>query len=42
MEELDLEKIRRISSNGTPILIDVKAIYSKQEADAAGFLYWRL
>jgi UDP-N-acetyl-D-galactosamine dehydrogenase len=39
---LGLEGVREISSDGMPILIDVKALYSKEEAHRAGFLYWRL
>jgi len=41
VEELGLGEIKRISSS-TPILIDVKALYSKEEAAKASFLYWRL
>jgi UDP-N-acetyl-D-galactosamine dehydrogenase len=42
VEELGLEGIKAISSSGMPILVDVKALYSKEEADKLGFLYWRL
>jgi len=42
VEELTLEEIKEISSDDTPILIDVKALYSKEEAKKAGFLCWRL
>ncbi len=42
VEGLDLERIRKISSDGVPILIDVKAFYPQEEAQQVGFLYWRL
>ena len=42
VEGLDLEKIKKIGSDGRPILIDVKAFYPQEEAHEAGFLYWRL
>lgn len=43
VEELGLERIKKMSSDGgRPILIDVKAFYSQEEARQAGFLYWRL
>jgi UDP-N-acetyl-D-galactosamine dehydrogenase len=42
VERMSLEKLRRISSDDTPILIDVKALYSPHDASQAGFLYWRL
>jgi UDP-N-acetyl-D-galactosamine dehydrogenase len=42
VEELNLERIRKISGTGRPILADVKALYAKEEADRLGFLYWRL
>ncbi len=42
VEGLGLERIRKISSDGVPILIDVKAFYPQQQAQQAGFLYWRL
>ncbi len=42
VEGLGLERIRKISSDGVPILIDVKAFYPQEEAQQAGFLYWRL
>lgn len=42
VEGLSLERIREISGTGRPILADVKSLYSKEEADRLGFLYWRL
>lgn len=42
VEQFGLEELKNISCSGTPILIDVKAFYSKREVDEAGFLYWRL
>ncbi len=42
IEALNLEKMRGISTDEAPILVDVKAVYPQQEAEAAGFLYWRL
>lgn len=42
VEGLGLERIRKISSDGVPILIDVKAFYPQEEAQQVGFLYWRL
>ncbi len=42
VEQLGLEEIKNISCSGVPILIDVKALYSRREVDEAGFLYWRL
>ena len=42
VEKLTLEAIKNISVNNTPILIDVKALYSRQEAHEAGFSYWRI
>jgi len=42
VEELGLEEIKRISSDGVPILADVRAVYSREQADKLGFMYWRL
>jgi len=42
VEELSLERITEISGTGRPVLADVKSLYSKEEADRMGFLYWRL
>lgn len=36
-----LAYLREIAS-GNPVLIDVKAVYNRKEAEEAGFLYWRL
>lgn len=37
-----LENIKNMYSEGTMVLIDVKAIFSKEEAEKMGYLYWRL
>ena len=42
LEQFGLEELKQISCSSTPILIDVKAFYSKREVEEAGFLYWRL
>jgi UDP-N-acetyl-D-galactosamine dehydrogenase len=42
LEQCGLEELKKISCSGTPILIDVKAFYSKREVEEADFLYWRL
>jgi len=42
VEGLGLQRLKEISSDGVPILIDVKALYAQEEAHQAGFLYWRL
>jgi UDP-N-acetyl-D-galactosamine dehydrogenase len=42
VEKMSLENIKTISSRHTPILIDVKALYSPHDAHKVGFLYWRL
>ena len=42
VEALGLEAMKTICGTGKPILADVKALYSKEEADRLGFLYWRL
>lgn len=39
---LDLEKIRSLTRDERPILIDVKGFYSREDAQAKGFSYWRL
>lgn len=36
-----LERLRSLTFE-SPVLIDVKAIYSKEEAEKAKFIYWRL
>jgi len=42
VEDFSLEKIKALCGTGRPILADVKFLYSKQEAESMGFLYWRL
>ena len=42
IDEFDLKKYKEISNTGKPILIDVKGIYDRDEAEKEGFLYWRL
>jgi UDP-N-acetyl-D-galactosamine dehydrogenase len=42
VQELGLEQIRDLSSGANPILVDVKAFYSQDEAFRQGFSYWRL
>ena len=42
LEQFSLEELKKISCSGAPILIDVKAFYSKREVEEADFLYWRL
>jgi UDP-N-acetyl-D-galactosamine dehydrogenase len=42
VQELDLEQIKDLSSGANPILVDVKAFYSQEEALRKGFSYWRL
>lgn len=41
-ERFGLSELRRVSSEGTPVLVDVKGIYDPREAASKGFLYWRL
>jgi len=41
-KELTLDKLHSIAGNGTPVLIDIKAMFSQTEAENSGFLYWRL
>jgi UDP-N-acetyl-D-galactosamine dehydrogenase len=42
VQELGLEEIKGLSNADRPILVDVKAFYSKKEAQMLGFSYWRL
>ena len=41
-EELNYEKMIELMRGKNPILIDVKGIFNKKEAEDKGFLYWRL
>jgi len=36
------EKLIGISNGGTPIIIDVKGVFSRQELEGRGFIHWRL
>lgn len=38
----DLKKMVRPQREGRPLLVDVKHIFSREEAEAAGFSYWGL
>jgi UDP-N-acetyl-D-glucosamine/UDP-N-acetyl-D-galactosamine dehydrogenase len=41
--EMNPESLKRICrSDGNPVLVDVKGIYGKKEAEALGLMYWRL
>ncbi len=42
LEELNYEKMIELMRGKNPILIDVKGIFNKKEAEDKGFLYWRL
>jgi len=42
VDSLDFDKLRTLSAGNEPILVDVKGIYSKEEAHKMGFSYWRL
>lgn len=39
--QMSLDELANMQ-RGKPVLVDVKSIYSKQEADEKGFQYWRL
>ncbi len=40
--ELGIPFFRRITKKDNPIMVDVKGIYSKEDFERAGFIYWRL
>ena len=40
--ELRLQELRSLAAPGSPILIDVKSMYSAETACSEGFVYWRL
>jgi len=42
LEELNYERMIGFTRGENPILIDVKGIFNKIEAEEKGFLYWRL
>ncbi len=42
LEELNYERMIEFTRGDNPILIDVKGIFNKKEAEDKGFLYWRL
>ena len=42
LEELNYERMIELMGGKNPILIDVKGIFNKKEAEDKGFLYWRL
>jgi UDP-N-acetyl-D-galactosamine dehydrogenase len=39
---LNLEQIRKMYLNHSPVLIDVKGIFDRKEAEGMNYLYWRL
>ena len=41
-DELTLSDFKKLSNGETPILIDIKGAYSREEAIHNGFIYWRL
>lgn len=42
LEELNYERMIELTRGENPILIDIKGIFNKKEAEDKGFLYWRL
>jgi UDP-N-acetyl-D-galactosamine dehydrogenase len=42
LEEVNYERMIELMGGKNPILIDVKAIFNRKEAEDKGFLYWRL
>ncbi|MDW8136803.1 MAG: hypothetical protein RMI74_08465, partial [Thermodesulfobacterium sp.] len=41
MESLTLDFLREISTE-PPILVDIKSVFSREEAKKIGFIYWSL
>ena len=41
-DTIDLERVRLIQNDGSPVLIDVKGLYDKKDAIRQGFIYWQL
>lgn len=41
-KELDLEELKNRYRNGSFVLVDVKGMFEKEDAENAGYLYWRL
>ncbi|NSW90272.1 MAG: nucleotide sugar dehydrogenase [Firmicutes bacterium] len=41
-KSLDLEKLKGKYRNGSYVLVDVKGIFEREDAQRHGFLYWRL
>ena len=39
---LPLEELRLISADDRPVLIDVKLMYDRADAERSGFVYWEL
>lgn len=42
IEEMDLNKCNQMSNGAPLVLVDLKGIYNKEQAEDKGFLYWRL
>lgn len=42
LEEVNYERLIELMGGNNPILLDVKGIFNKKEAEDKGFLYWRL
>ncbi len=42
IRSLNFKRLKDISNHNIPILIDIKGLYSKDDAIHAGFIYWRL
>lgn len=41
-QTLDFEKLKKKYKNGSYVLVDVKGMFDRKEAEDAGYLYWRL
>ena len=41
-EAIDLQSIKHIQNDSSPVLIDVKGLYNKEDAISQDFIYWRL
>lgn len=41
-KSMSLEKIKKMYCNNKPVLIDIKGIFNKKEAEDMNYLYWRL
>ena len=42
LSRFDLDAYRSLTTGASPVFVDVKGLYERQDAVDRGFIYWRL